>query len=336
MSTTRRADSSRPAANIALLFASLLLSLLLAEFVVRLTGAAPGFGIIQFERFQLSQNPELLYEPLPGSETNDLGYRDRNHALERSTTHRIVILGDSIAAGFAVHRSQDIFPDVVEQRLQEAGFDVEVINLGVVGYNTAQEVETLRVRGLQYDPDLVVLEYCLNDHYPPEERILAGLARHRRQEAVVPHFLARGLASSSALYRLLKFGIAWAPRDDEEAKDQETKKTLSSPVPGAFEELAVLSREHGFPTVVTVFPNLARGSGHDTHLFDYPIRFQRQHDEVAGLSARHGFEHLDLLEPFRECSRNSSEKIHVDVIHPSAFGHRCAGERIAGFLADSV
>ena len=41
--------------------------------------------------------------------------------------------------------------------------NTEVLNFGVSGYNTQQEVETLREKGLRYSPDLVVLAVCVND-----------------------------------------------------------------------------------------------------------------------------------------------------------------------------
>ena len=39
----------------------------------------------------------------------------------------------------------------------------EVINLGVGGYHTLQEAETLLVSGLRYQPDHVVVAFCVND-----------------------------------------------------------------------------------------------------------------------------------------------------------------------------
>ena len=39
----------------------------------------------------------------------------------------------------------------------------EVINLAVPGYNTAQEIEMLRMKGLLYHPDVVILGWCDND-----------------------------------------------------------------------------------------------------------------------------------------------------------------------------
>jgi hypothetical protein len=36
----------------------------------------------------------------------------------------------------------------------------EVLNMAVPGYNTAMEVETLKARGLAYEPDVVVVGYC--------------------------------------------------------------------------------------------------------------------------------------------------------------------------------
>ena len=40
---------------------------------------------------------------------------------------------------------------------------VEVLNFGVPGYNLDQEIEVLRTRALELDPDVVVIAFCLND-----------------------------------------------------------------------------------------------------------------------------------------------------------------------------
>ena len=49
--------------------------------------------------------------------------------------------------------------------LGEMGGDgpVEVLSFGVPGYNLDQEIETLRSRALVYQPDVVIVAFCLND-----------------------------------------------------------------------------------------------------------------------------------------------------------------------------
>ncbi|HEX2224484.1 MAG TPA: SGNH/GDSL hydrolase family protein, partial [Thermoanaerobaculia bacterium] len=167
-----------------------LFALAIGEGVVRLAGAAPEVAEVQHGRLRLSANPRLLFEPVPALEydgppssayeyrgiSNSLGYRDRERSLAKPPgVYRIVVIGDSIAAGYQVERTEDVFPALLEAALREEGRGaggIEVLNFGVTGYNTAQEVETLRSRALRFDPDLVILAYCHNDRRPPDPRIL--------------------------------------------------------------------------------------------------------------------------------------------------------------------
>lgn len=216
---------------------STVLGLAGAEAVVRLSGTAPEVSPVRRGRFQLSDNPRLVFEPVPGmtvphreeggvelfyeypGTANRLGYRDRNHPVDKPPgTTRIVVLGDSIAAGWGIDETGNAFPALVEAALQEDGGgdpeaerEMEVLNFAVTGYNTAQEVETLASRALPYDPDLVLLAYCLNDRRPPDPRLVEAL----REVAVEPGAVApwemdlglRRLLFESALYRLLRFRL---------------------------------------------------------------------------------------------------------------------------------
>jgi hypothetical protein len=62
------------------------------------------------------------------------------------------LLGDSFAMGDGVERGE-LFADVLENLLPKT----EVVNLGVSGYGTDQELLTYLRRGRQYRPDVVLL-----------------------------------------------------------------------------------------------------------------------------------------------------------------------------------
>jgi hypothetical protein len=98
---------------------------------------------------------------------NSAGLRDREHSREKPpNTFRIAVLGDSFAEAFQVSR-EETFWALLEQRLQQcpnfAGKHVEVINFGVSGYGTAQELITLRREAWSYSPDLVLLTVTLGN-----------------------------------------------------------------------------------------------------------------------------------------------------------------------------
>jgi hypothetical protein len=94
---------------------------------------------------------------------NSDGLRDREHQKPKpSDTFRIAVLGDSYAEAMQVPM-EDTFWKVLELELQTCqafqGRRIEAINFGVAGYGTAQEILTLRHRGWDYSPDLVLLAF---------------------------------------------------------------------------------------------------------------------------------------------------------------------------------
>jgi hypothetical protein len=91
---------------------------------------------------------------------NQRGYRGREHWGEAAPgNRRVVMLGDSLTFGTGVADGQT-FSD----RLEAAG-GFEVVNLGVDGYGTDQELIRLENEGFSYRPHDVVLNFCLRNDY---------------------------------------------------------------------------------------------------------------------------------------------------------------------------
>ena len=96
-------------------------------------------------------------------EINSDGLRDNEYSLVKpADTFRIAVLGDSFAEALQV-TAKKTFWSVMERELNScisfAGKNVEVINFGVSGYGTAQELLILRHQAQKYDPDLIVLAF---------------------------------------------------------------------------------------------------------------------------------------------------------------------------------
>ena len=90
---------------------------------------------------------------------NSSGFRDEDRSLERDPAkYRIIVMGDSMVWGYGVEQDE-IFTRLMER---QNGY-MEVINLGVSGYGTDQELLLLKQEGLAYRPDLVVLVVSEND-----------------------------------------------------------------------------------------------------------------------------------------------------------------------------
>jgi hypothetical protein len=102
---------------------------------------------------------------------NALGVRgiDRPYSKPQNVS-RIVVLGDSFVDAYAV-QVQNQLTEVLEASL---GPPFEVINLGVVGYSTDQELLLLEQEGWKYQPDLVVLAFYYNDVWGNGSRYFAN------------------------------------------------------------------------------------------------------------------------------------------------------------------
>ena len=305
---------------------------LAAEAIVRLLSLAPEVGFIEEGRFRLSANPRIGYEMIPAllhsggagrfdfrGSGNSLGFRDREHAHEaRAGTYRILVLGDSIGEGLRIEEDERIFPRRLEARLRAFGLDAEVLNFSVNGYNTLQEVETLKEKGLGFRPDLVLVAYCLNDTSSMDGGILAALrasdgfaSGSTINAARLTPWLGR-----SALYRFLRYRVFDSdhPPADDHLLDRDS-------VAAALEELHRLAELEGFAVLVAVFPRL------DALLEPYP--FQEEHGRVRTRASDHGFATLDLMPAFLECARGGNGPVGFDAFHPTERGHECAAAALA-------
>ncbi|HOW59325.1 MAG TPA: SGNH/GDSL hydrolase family protein [Candidatus Omnitrophota bacterium] len=121
---------------------------------------------------EASPNLKLLYKPLPNAfnvayatfnKINSSGFRDREYpAQKKPGVRRIIFLGDSVVYGNYLTWDQTI-PKQLELNFQKNGRQVEVLNFGVSGYETEQEVEFFKEIGAKFNPDAVIVGYTMND-----------------------------------------------------------------------------------------------------------------------------------------------------------------------------
>ncbi|MGH0037030.1 MAG: GDSL-type esterase/lipase family protein [Myxococcota bacterium] len=96
--------------------------------------------------------------------TNALGFRDREHAPEKPPgTFRVVLLGDSFMEALQVDFDQTFAHRLEAHLAAETGRTVEVVNAGVSGWGTDAQLTWLERRGLELDPDLVLLGMTLHN-----------------------------------------------------------------------------------------------------------------------------------------------------------------------------
>ena len=167
--------------RLAALGISLLIALLMCEALIRGIGAArPDWAFSRYVNelklaldggsiYRTSDDPVLAYELVPSVErgavrVNRRGFRGAEiDASPAPGVHRVAVIGDSETFG-ALLLEHETFAAQLERALeQRSGADYEVMNFGVPGYNSQQELRVLEERALPLKPQDVVLLYVFND-----------------------------------------------------------------------------------------------------------------------------------------------------------------------------
>ncbi|NND67861.1 MAG: SGNH/GDSL hydrolase family protein [Halioglobus sp.] len=194
---------------------------------------------------------------------------------------RIVGIGDSQMFGWGV-KDHETYLARMEARLTEdvPGCRWQTVNTAVPGYNTVMEVETLKVLGLDYQPDYVVVGFIGNDLQLPHFTRVQENYLSLRKSFLLGYFTQN----------IQSVGLKWAeperwrPRFDTQIPEvvPEPYKHMvgKSAFAATMAELGELARAHDFEVIVVLSNDVA---------VPHPL------DElVTNISREHGFHLLEL------------------------------------------
>lgn len=299
-SGNRKGQSSRLVVKIIALTLSLAFTLMIAEIAVRLLTSRNEKDLnIEMWRYarlvkRTSENPLMSHEHIPGATAHLMGVdvRINSHGLRGKDypvvkppqTYRILILGDSMTFGWGVPE-ESTFPARLETALNQSHTTTrckrfEVLNAGVGNYNSVQEVTYFKERGIDWQPDLVILSFFINDAEPTPKPIRQSVANYSQLYV----FLA---GQHDRMTRIAGVRPTWL----------DYYHSLYAPnAPGwkacqeAIAELANLRDKHQFKLVIAVIPEL--------HQLGKNYPFRREHEEVRMLAEDANVPVWDLLPSF--------------------------------------
>lgn len=350
--------------NLGISFGATILTLLAIEIVLRVQGFDP-FADLRDGRALLlrpSQNAEIQYELTPGAQgqawhtdvvINPDGFRGPQVGEHKGARYRIEVLGDSIAFGNLLPAGAE-FPRQLEALLQRANDPAEVINLAVGGYDVLQEAALFEEKGLRYEPDLVVLAYCLNDAgiaspnleylYRLNKYSRAGLAHLRLSQFVVSQLDRVRMAdyleqqNDPAVFRQTYRGRIDPIGADESELHALMQEAAGKPVPTswyadaarvgriryAFRRLRAAAERAHTKVVVMVIPWLEERPDNYPH--------EVAHQIVAREAVRAGFPVLDLTAELLQHGGESLRVKRTDLCHPNQEGHRIIARRLFAYV----
>ncbi len=272
-----------------------------------------------------SNDPILVYEGAPNAEATGL---DGLHAVMNSQgcrddefpsdpppgTPRILVLGDSVAWGWGLPM-EDAFPQVLEKQLKAKSAPGQpppiVYNYAVVGYSTKQELRLLEARGLAMRPNLIVLNYVLND----PDVVDGGLSRYFTEP---PIQILRVLRAVGYKLKRLVFQFRRSSRDYCQFVHERYKDDIEK----NFKRLGEISKDNNVPILVAVTPIFEFKS-------EAPYAWQNINDWIKTLSEKNHLEFLDLHSGF--ASLNSSD-VNLDDVHPNQKGHQIIADELAEWI----
>jgi lysophospholipase L1-like esterase len=246
--------------------------------------------------------------------TNSLGFRDLELGVAKPAGElRVLALGDSFTYGQGV-QLEDTWVQVLERLLRQArGSPVEVINAGFAagGHSPPGYVGWLRSDGLQFEPDAVIVGFCLNDMSSD----VPLLAYPKAEPAPL-------LGGASKLLSLIQ-------RELEQRRLRAQRRDFTDVVrkdPAAWEETKAallemrdLLRERGVRVAVAVMPMMSQLGE------NYP--YLGLHEMVDDFCRAHDIACVDLLPRLRGMAEEDLW-VHPTDQHPNHVAHRKIAEGV--------
>ena len=304
--------------GLALTVASLVLSLMLLEVVLRV-------GVLQTESFRATR-----LETISGSNMKIPDLREPRNTVEpKGEAFRIVVVGDSFAWGDGVH-TEDAFPFRLERQINQLSIsrDFEVINWSHPGWSTIHQMRSLIKELDRLSPNLLVLSFVLNDPEPVRSR-----ARERNWQTLGTRTPEAGLSGflfrHSRIFGLLSTGL----------ENRRLRRAMNNYYHDLFEgqtwedclwalrRIRTASYERDIPIALVVFP-LFQGQMDNT----YP--YLDLHEKVKATEETFGVPVLDLFDAYQGVDGRRLATVPFTDAHPSELAHRLAADAILEFLIE--
>ena len=266
---------------------------------------------------------------------NSHGLRGREIAAAAPPgTVRLLMVGDSFTYGEGVE-DDEAFSRKLEEILngtltkERGGLRYETINAGVSGYNTHDEYVYLKNRWIDFNPDMVVIVFYLNDAYDDSKffSLITGAGAGASLEGAKAS-RSPSRAVEWVTNRLNRLKVA------KQVKSIYQKQFSGTPTIEGYDwndsrralgEAKALTGRHGAGLALVIFPELYELTE------KYP--FKNIHDRVREAAEELGIPVLDLLDTFTG-EAPETLWVHETDHHPNARAHEIAAGAIHRFLTD--
>jgi lysophospholipase L1-like esterase len=287
------------------------------------------------------KSPTRLYDLRPNQDEevgyrririkiNGYGFRDDADPVvpKPPGTWRAIVLGDSFTFSGKVNVG-DTFAKRLEKNLSDADRSrrYEVLNLGVPGYKSRQQLDLLRDKGLRLQPDLVIVDYTLNGPSPEVQLLPERPARWPALNRLFKRFdLVQFLYANWKQYSyirrgdFLRRGVNYPSLAEGSERWEASKRDLA--------EMKRLTDANGVRLLVVMWPVFVE--------LDDRYPYAEKHRLVVDACRQMGIPVLDLLPAFRGVDATTLW-VGRDDHHPNPAAQSRVAEAVAAELrADGV
>jgi lysophospholipase L1-like esterase len=320
-------------------------ALLAAELGLRIFHSIRGTYELRDEAIEARENsiwtrsddPVLIFVHRPDYHKEGIRHTEAHGILrpedvsprKPASTVRVLLLGDSIGAGLALSY-EERFATRLEGMLGESlGCTVEVLNFSVNGYKTIQEAQLLETVAAQFDTNLILVAYCMNDvanSFTPTVWFLDPSPPRLYLWEEISARLGVGRAARTSYVPV--FGPHYGPyRYWHELYAAESEGWQS--VLEGLDRIALVASGRNIPVLLTVFPFFLPDDW-------YQGGVEPLHRQVIEAAGDRRFEALDLLPVYAEHDVEDVRDDPEDLFHPNARGHEIAAEAIHSRLVEML
>lgn len=292
---------------------------------------------------------------------NSHGFRDRERKFEKAQgTYRILLLGDSFFAATQVPLKETFFA-MMEKRLNERtrpGQTVEIINAGVDGYGTAQQLLLFREQVSKYEPDLVISEFLINDI--ADNFIGSGGQNHylaarcgrpyfeMQEEQLVLVDGGRPVSPTGFLDKTLRKSILYSnfvrPPAPDKTKPGFVQSDIYEPTPPVavnrawyltqrlIKQLHEEISNRRIPLVFLVVPEVFQIDLTSVGRGSNELPTLRAHARTLEFFARNELTFIDLRPPLQEYAENGQRPYFEHDYHWNKVGHNVVAEHVYQWL----
>ena len=273
-------------------------------------------------------------------EASQISFRNGKYIDDkRPGSFRILVLGDSFSWGVCVKNATDIWPSRLQEILiSEAKRDIEVVNMGLPTFTTVNEWELLNKEGWYLNPDLIVLQFTLNDPLPSGKNYVCvnNLEKVLGIKDLIPFKKLNFYLKQNSYFYMYVNGkyqdlqrAIFHPTYYKELYKEDYQGWINCKA--AFATIAKEAYDKNVKVVFVIFPVFERGV-HTREKYAY----SDIHDKVASIAKRCGFYVIDLLDTFvREGKDFSYWHAHKFDHHPNEKAHDLTAQEVAACIIEN-